>query len=160
MTRSAILAISTGVLLSISNLVFADSDEPPLFVVATGSDTGDCQTAASPCQTLRYALDRVGKNGQIRVGQGSFEVSDVSDVVYMLSGAIDVRGSYIDGKRSTLIGAPSEFAAALESKGFRVVVDSKGINRGINRGISHRATTARVVHTNPGWQSNTQSLAS
>lgn len=115
--------------MSISAIAFADSDEPPLFVMASGSDTSDCKTAASPCQTIRYALDRVGKNGQIRVGQGSFEIGDISDVVYMLSGAIDVRGSYIDGKRSTLIGVPSEFAAALEAKGFRVLVDSKGISQ-------------------------------
>lgn len=107
----------------------ADTEEPPLLVTLSGSDSGNCQDTLSPCRTLAYALRQVGKNGQIRVGHGSFELPDVADVIYLLSGAIDVRGSYAEGSRSTLIGVPSEFAGAVRAKGFRVIADSKGINR-------------------------------
>lgn len=109
--------------------VEADSDDPPLFVAAGGDDRGNCQSEASPCQTLGYALGRVGKNGQIRVGDGSFHLSDVADVIYLLSGAIDVRGSYGNEARSTVIGVPHEFAASLEDKGFRVIADSKSVSQ-------------------------------
>lgn len=121
--------MSMAALLSVSTTLFADTDEPPLFVSESGHDIGSCQTQDQPCQSLGYALSRVGKNGQIRVGNGSFEMTDVSDVVYILSGAIDVQASYGEGQRSTLVGAPSEFAAALEAKGFRVVVDTKGLHQ-------------------------------
>jgi choice-of-anchor B domain-containing protein len=127
MKRPLLLATSIALLLAASAALHADSDEPALLVSASGSDVGNCQT--EPCQSLSYALNQVSKNGQIQVGDGSFEVSNVADVVYMLSGAIDVRGSYAAGTRSTLIGVPSEFAAALEAKGFGVVVDSKGLYR-------------------------------
>ncbi len=112
-----------------SGLAHADSDDPPLFVSSKGLDAGNCQAALSPCRTIKYALGQVGKNGQIRVGEGSFELSEISDVVYMLSGAIDVRGNYAGGTKSTLLGIPHEFAAGLEAKGFRVIVDSKGSNQ-------------------------------
>ncbi len=117
------------VALSIAATTSADGDGPPLFVAAGGSDTGNCQTEAQPCRTLSYALGRVGKNGQIRVGDGSFELTEISDVIYLLSSAIDVRGSYPAGSRSTVIGVPHEFAVALSERGFRVIADSKSVNQ-------------------------------
>ena len=129
MTRFFLPVMAALAVLSFSSTVNADSDEPPLFVVATGSDAGNCQSVTAPCRTIAYALGQVGKNGQIRVGAGSFELSDVADAIYLLSGAIDVRGSYADGSRSTLIGVAPEFAGDLEAKGFHVIVDTKGLNK-------------------------------
>lgn len=128
MTRLFVPVMTALAVLSFGSTAMADSDEPPLFVVEKGSDAGNCQSMAAPCRTIAYALQQVGKNGQIRVGGGSFELSDVADVVYLLSGAIDVRGSYATGSRSTLIGVAPEFAGDLEAKGFRVIVDTKGLN--------------------------------
>jgi choice-of-anchor B domain-containing protein len=109
--------------------VRADGDDPPLFVMTNGDDSGNCQSVTSPCQTLSYALAQVGKNGQIRVGDGSYALTDIADVVYLLSGAIDVRGSYAEGSKSTIVGVPHEFAGALAEKGFRVIADSKSVNQ-------------------------------
>lgn len=129
MRRFLFRAFVTLAAVSFTAAVFADSDEPPLFVAITGHDTGTCQLPASPCRSLEYALQRVGKNGQIRVGAGSYELNDVADFIYLLSGAIDVRGSDVDGARSTLIGVPQEFAAELTAKGFHVITDSKSLHQ-------------------------------
>jgi choice-of-anchor B domain-containing protein len=112
----------------LTNTAIADSDEPTLYVTKIGRDTGNCQSETSPCRTIEYALDRVGKNGRIRVGDGSYALTDVADLVYMMSGAIDVRGSNAPGMRSTLIGVPQEFATELERKGFHVIADSKSLH--------------------------------
>ena len=117
--------------ISFEQQVVADGDELPLFVESGGKDAGSCQSETQPCRTLDYALERVGKNGQIRVGDGSFELSDVADTIYLLSGAIDVRGSYTSGSQSTIVGVPHEFAGALTAKGFRVITDSKGLSQAV-----------------------------
>jgi len=129
MTRLFLPIMTALAVLSFGSAAMADSDEPPLFVAATGTDAGNCQSVTTPCRTIPYALGQVGKNGQIRVGSGSFELSEVADVVYLLSGAIDVRGSYAMGSQSKLIGVAPEFAGDLEAKGFRVIVDTKGLNQ-------------------------------
>ncbi len=129
MTRFFLPVLTGLIVLSFFSNAMADSDEPPLFVTAAGSDTGNCTLASSPCRTIAYALRRVGKNGQIRVGDGAFELSDLADTIYLLSGAIDVRGSYATGSRSTLIGVAPEFAGNLVAKGFRVIVDTKGLQQ-------------------------------
>ncbi len=129
MTRFVLLAAFVLAVYSFHNVTFADSDEPALYVATDGSDQGNCQSATSPCQTIDYALDRVGKNGRIRVGDGTFALTDVADVIYLLSGAIDVRGSYAKGLQSTLVGVPHDFAAQLEAKGFHVIADAKSLNQ-------------------------------
>jgi len=113
----------------LSGAVTADSDDPPLYVSTGGDDNGNCRSEANPCRSLGYALERVGKNGQIRVGDGSFELTEIADVIYLLSGAIDVRGGYGNEARSTIVGVPHEFAAGLSQKGFRVIADSKSVNQ-------------------------------
>ena len=63
------------------------------------------------------------------MGDGSYELNEPADVVYLLSAAIDVRGSFANGSRSTIVGVPHEFAEPLEAKGFRVIADSKGLSQ-------------------------------
>ena len=126
--------------------VFADNDEPTLYVANGGMDAGTCQSQASPCRSIEYALDRVGKNGRILVGDGSYEVSDVADLVYMMSGAIEVRANKAPGTRSTLIGVPQEFATDLTAKGFHVIADSKSLQQSL-------------VATQMSLQSNTAATA-
>ena len=128
MTRLTLLASLAGLVMASSTSLFADDLEPPLFVAAGGADKGNCQSIESPCLSVAYALRNVGKNGQIRFGDGSFEVDNVADVIYMLSGSIDVQGGYPAGAVSTLIGVPPAFASELQEKGFRVITDAKGID--------------------------------
>ena len=103
----------------------ADVDEPPLYVGPAGADTGDCLDAGSPCRTLDFALQRVGKNGRIRVAAGNYTLSNPGDVFYLVSGAIDVRAE----TGATIVGVPHGFAGELGALGFRVIADTKGLNR-------------------------------
>ncbi|MEL7187562.1 MAG: choice-of-anchor B family protein, partial [Pseudomonadota bacterium] len=109
------------------SLAHADSPEPPLLVSEDGTDIGDCQDVASPCQSISYALQRVGKHGRIDVAGGTFALADPADAIYMLSGAIDIRGS--SKERTHLVGVPPQFAAELEKLGFHIIIDSKGLDR-------------------------------
>ena len=65
-----------------------------MFVAVDGIDTGRCHNPAAPCRTLAYALDRVGKGGQVRVAGGQYELTDTVDVFHLVSGVIDVQGGY------------------------------------------------------------------
>ncbi len=136
---------------------FADGDEPPLFVATDGKDAGSCQSPVAPCRTIDYALERVGKNGRIRVAEGSYELATAENVIYMLSGAIDVRGGFrqlgdpyaVADTETTLIGVPVEYADELGRRGFRVIADSKSIT-------PESATEMKaLVETQAGLKSNT-----
>ena len=148
-----VLAIAT---FAFNSPVLADDDQPPLFVTTTGVDAGSCQDPASPCRSIDYALKRVGKNGQIRVAEGSYELAAVEDVVYLLSGAIDVRGGFRKtdsfsvrtGAETTLIGAPFEYADELARRGFRVIADTKGNTREITQKINALVETQASLKTN------------
>ena len=65
MTRIFLPAIAALAVLSFGSVAMADNDDPPLFVVATGSDVGNCQSVTAPCRTIAYALGQVGKTGQM-----------------------------------------------------------------------------------------------
>ena len=123
MFRNGLLTFTGVICLSSSGPLLADTGEPPLLVAPSGVDTGNCQTA--PCESLSYALQRVGKNGQISVSPGNYALDRPEDVVYLLSGAIDVRAE----TGASLVGVPADYAGELQKKGFRVLVDSKGLSR-------------------------------
>lgn len=117
-----------------AGLLHAHSDmDKPLYVAADGEDTGRCLDAARPCATIRYALERVGKGGQIRVAAGRYELSDPADVFHLVSGIVDVRGGFDrqSGFRqpgiadSTLLGVPAAYRSVFASRGFHVVADRK-----------------------------------
>jgi choice-of-anchor B domain-containing protein len=156
MVRSVLRIIFFIGALTSAGASVADDDQPPLLVTPSGVDSGSCQDAASPCRTIDYALMRVGKNGQIRVAEGSYELANVEDVVYMLSGAIDVRGGFREsdklavrtGAQTTLIGAPVEYAEELAKRGFRVIADSKGIDSDLV------SKTRALIETQSSLQSN------
>jgi choice-of-anchor B domain-containing protein len=149
---SAVLMLTLSSLSSV-----ADEPEPPLFVSMSGTDSGNCQNAAAPCRSIDYALQRVGKNGQIRVAEGTYELAAVENIVYLLSGSIDVHGGYREsdqfairsGTRTTLVGAPSEYAAKLADRGFDVIVDSKGLDG------EQRRKIRSLVNDQQSLQSNT-----
>ena len=121
--------------------VFAHGDaDKPLFVAASGSDTGLCLDPAAPCKTIGYALDYVGKGGQIRVAAGTYTLADTEDVFHLVSNSVDVRGGYQTGDNfsrqaignsTTLIGIPHEHGVRMRQRGFNVLADLKGIEQQI-----------------------------
>jgi choice-of-anchor B domain-containing protein len=118
-----LLAVAGALLLGFAAV--ADTLDPPLYVAPTGTDAGDCLDASKPCRSIDFALRRVGKNGQIRVAAGSYALASPENVFYLVSNAIDVRADV----GATLVGVPQEFAGELGARGFRVIADSKGLNR-------------------------------
>lgn len=150
MTRIAVSLMLTLVVLASGETVRADDREPPLYVAADGIDSGNCRDADAPCQSIPYALQRVGKHGQIRVGDGSYALTRAADILYLLSGAIEVRGSDLAGSRSTLTGVPPEFAGELQAKGFHVITDSKGLHQAAVRTQASRMTNSPATTCNGG----------
>jgi choice-of-anchor B domain-containing protein len=102
-----------------------DTLDPPLFVAPDGTDAGNCLGAATPCRSIDFALQRVGKNGQIRVAAGRYTLSSPENVFYLVSNAIDVQAA----EGATLVGVPQAFAGELTDRGFRVIADTKGLDR-------------------------------
>lgn len=112
-------------------------DEPPLFVAADGTDAGLCTDPATPCRSIEYALEKVGKGGQIRVAAGQYLVNDSEVLFHLVNGSVDIVGGYdrASGFRvpsqnpTVLTGVPLEFAEPLVERGFAVIADSKGAGR-------------------------------
>jgi choice-of-anchor B domain-containing protein len=122
MNRVLLAAAATLVLGSAS---IADTLDPPLYVAPSGTDAGNCLDESAPCRSIGFALQRVGKNGQVRVAAGTYALTSPEDVFYLVSNAIDVRAD----EGATLVGVAPEFAGDLAARGFRVIADSKGLNR-------------------------------
>jgi len=114
----------------------ADTLDPPLYVAPGGAESGTCMEETEPC-TIDYALQRIGKNGQLRIAPGNYSLAKPEDIFYLVSNAIDVRAD----NGATLVGAPHEFAADLGDRGFRVISDTKGLD-----------THARLVQTRQSLQ--------
>ena len=123
-SRSKYLLPSVALLLA-GPTSLADTEEPPLYVAPAGHDTGSCLEANAPCRSLDYALQRVGKNGRIRVAAGDYTLRTPANVFYLLSDAIDIDAE----PGATLVGVLPDFANDLGARGFRVIADSKGLDR-------------------------------
>ena len=121
-----------------SSLLAAHADhDKARFVSASGVDSGKCDDAAQPCQTVNYAGLQSNKGDTIRMAAGNYNVEDVDTLFYLLSDLVPVKGLYseasafakIDANNITrLTGVPLEFADKLASKGFTVIVDTKGLD--------------------------------
>ena len=132
---ACVFSILSAILVASSAVAHSDL-EKPMFVAQDGVDAGRCHDPTSPCRTISYALDNVGKGGQIRVADGRYAVTDVVDVFHLISGVVDIRGGYVNdgrfeepsGSATTLTGVPFEYREQLRERGFHVVADRKGIN--------------------------------
>ncbi len=122
-----------GTLLAAGTVFGHSGDGEPLFVAADGEDRGGCIDQASPCQSIGYALSRVGKGGEIRVAAGRYEVSGVEDVFHLVSGVVAVSGGYDRSFErqstmpTTLVGIPAEYRSLLGSRGFQILADRKSL---------------------------------
>ena len=127
MSRFLPVAAAAIAVLTFSPALFADTDEPALHVSMQGIDAGNCLDATSPCQTIDYALRRVGKNGRILIEAGDYALETPENIFYLVSAAIDVEAEL----GTTLVGVPQEFANDLSTKGIRVIADSKSLGRDV-----------------------------
>ena len=130
-----------------------------LYVAPDGVDAGLCQDSSAPCQTLGYALAKLGKGGQIRVASGRYQIADTDELFHLINGSIDISGGYDAGldfraaaAPTTLTGVPVQYAEAMLSRGFQVVADNKAADREAFRVMkdqlsSHRALEASMPAT-------------
>ena len=146
MSRPILIALAVVALLVSGTASYADTDEPPLHVSSTGLDRGSCLDAASPCRSIDYALQRVGKNGRIQIAAGNYTLQSPENVFYLVSGAIDVQAE----SGTTLIGVPHAFAGELATQGIRVIADTKSLGRGVSEAL---------VGTRDSLKSNTPATA-
>ena len=146
MSRSTLAALAVTAILTFSPVLYADTDGPPLHVAASGVDQGNCIDAASPCRSIDYALQRVGKNGRIRIATGDYTLATPENIFYLVSGAIDVQAE----SGTTLVGVPHEFANDLGKKGIRVIADTKSLDRD---------TATNLVNTRDNLKSNSAATA-
>jgi len=132
------LGLMLSLLLSAGALAHGDK-QLPLFVAPGGADSGRCDNAAAPCGSIGYALKWVGKGGQIRVAQGTYEVTNAEDLFQVLAGDINIQGGFraVDAYSqpgaiaSTLVGVPPLYADELSQRGFHVLADRKGLDRDV-----------------------------
>ncbi|HET6630437.1 MAG TPA: choice-of-anchor B family protein [Woeseiaceae bacterium] len=135
-THSRSLSLALAVLaFAFSEAAGAHSVHRPLFVAETGADQGDCRDASAPCRTLAYALSMAGKGAEIRVAAGAYAVESPEVLFHLVSNSVQVVGGYArrdDFERAghgttTLTGVPHEYRTLLESRGFNVIADTKGM---------------------------------
>ncbi|MGI9271937.1 MAG: choice-of-anchor B family protein [Woeseiaceae bacterium] len=135
-------------------------DEAPAFVAGDGVDAGLCQDAAAPCRTISYALGNLGKGGEIRVAEGHYAIADREELFHLLNGSIEINGGFetddalrgVSDNPTVISGVPVEFAAALTERGFKVIADSKAVDRELSRSLrqslsQHQALQASMPAT-------------
>lgn len=133
---ASVLLLFCGVIAMPPAAAHSDPDIT-LYVASGGKDHGSCNDPARPCRSISYALRYVGKGGQIRVAEGSYEIEDPEDIFYVVSGDVDVVGGYRQGDdfrgrsatTSVLTGVPLQYRDALNARGFHVITDRKGIEK-------------------------------
>jgi choice-of-anchor B domain-containing protein len=120
-------------LLLASSWCAAHEDEHVRYLSPGGVDTGGCQTPATACRSVGYTAGQAGKGGEVKVAAGQYTLAGREDLFYVWSETAELSGGYSadfharepDQHPSVLIGVPPERRAALEARGFQVVVDSK-----------------------------------
>lgn len=141
MHKQLILIFIFSLLASTTTILVADGETHAThFVDINGIDNSDCLDVSSPCQSIKYAIDKASKASHVHIATGTYEVK-AEDVVHFLGDKVPLMGGYTrkDGylHRSdidnpvTLVGIPIEFREQLAAKGFKVIADSKtlGSNR-------------------------------
>lgn len=107
------------------------------YVAVDGVDEGRCDQLSAPCRTIAYAAIQAGKGDKILLSDGRYDITDVDSIFYLASSAVPVTGGYQKGSykptaqpgNTILVGVPPEFSGGLAEKGFRVITDTKGLNR-------------------------------
>ncbi|MBT8099806.1 MAG: choice-of-anchor B family protein, partial [Gammaproteobacteria bacterium] len=142
------------------NVLAHQDSQSAVYVAPGGVDSGRCDDAAVPCNSIAYALRWVSKGGQIRLAEGAYRITRAEDIFHLVSAAVDVHGGFRrdDGFQtradtpSTLIGVPQEYRDFLATRGFHVISDRKGIDQDVAVGVQklmvlHQSQKAGLAST-------------
>jgi len=103
---AAVTAVAGG------TAVLASAGGSTLYVAQGGSDSSDCQTQASPCATIAYAVSQASDGDTVDVGPGTFPESGGVSVPFDLT----IAGSD-QAPGTTVAGTPSVGATVTVSAG-------------------------------------------
>jgi choice-of-anchor B domain-containing protein len=132
----------------------AADDGKPRYVAGNGRNQGDCQNRFRPCRDLSYAIARAGKGDSIQVAQGTYSITESSQLLDLLSvtGRVNAGFSQYSGYSernatpdTVLVGVPPEFRERFEAAGFTVIVDAKGLDVSREQVQSMRKLTVQMA---------------
>ncbi len=120
-------------LLLASSWCAAHEEEHVRYLSPSGTDAGGCQTPSTACRSVGYTAGQAGKGGEVKVSAGQYTLAGREDLFYVWSETAELSGGYSADFHAhepaeyptLLIGVPPERRAALEARGFQVLVDSK-----------------------------------
>ena len=157
--RIALLFASMLYLFNMNQVLAHAEHDRARFVSASGKDQGDCKNRFRPCASIGYAAAQANKGDPVLVAQGTYTLNDLQDVFYLISDLVPVFGGYqqVDNYQiqnpsqftTTLVGVPAEYAASLYAKGFKVIVDSKGISAQLQQQVkvAHASRSKQDANT-------------
>lgn len=131
-----IALLATAPLAFIAEPVFAHSGAHPIrYVAEDGVDQGNCSQVKNPCASISYAVNQSSKGDKIYVASGQYFAQEM-DIFYLLNDMVAVKGGFSqkndyhqqnpEKNITTIVGLPAEYREQLQSKGFRLLQDSKG----------------------------------
>ncbi|WP_324753653.1 choice-of-anchor B family protein [Roseovarius sp. Pro17] len=156
------LAIATAaVVLPLGYTAAHEGKTPIHYVSANGADSGACDTTATACATIDYALTKAEKGDEVRVSSGVYDVAmpDPAEVVRLLSPVVPVYGGFgpdfaeqdIAGNPTILRGPDMGSALDLENRGLLLAQADQGsaatgdsgnlLSRGVTRYVAPDGVT-------------------
>lgn len=109
---------------------------PVRYVAANGTDQGDCSKPSAPCASIAYAVNQSSKGDKIYVASGTYHAGEM-DIFYLLNDMVAVKGGFSTKDQfakqnpekhlTTITGIPAEYREKLDSKGFHLLQDAKGL---------------------------------
>ncbi len=111
------------------------------YVAPSGTDAGNCSSAALPCRTIQYAVNQSASNDSILVAQGTYTYSVGSDPCsFLLTRAVIC---FVD-KNLTILGGYSTTNWSMADPSVNLtVIDGQNTYRGVAV-IGYNTTTAHM----------------
>jgi predicted outer membrane repeat protein len=106
LTTGLALLFLAALLCGLRGVTPARADPGTLYVDgATGSDTGDCQDSAAPCQSIGYALSQAGDTDTILITAGTYnENQEVSGKDLTIRGGYTISDTkWVEGTGETVV---------------------------------------------------------
>lgn len=139
MNKSFSLSILTLLATIISVNVNAHTDhDRARFIAQNGIDNGSCQNRFRPCASISYAAAQANKGDTLLLAQGTYHITDITDVFYLVSDIVPALGGFqpLDNYQvqnptqfpTTLVGIPEKYADKLYQRGFNIIRDTKSLS--------------------------------
>lgn len=129
-TRSPVRLLALGLVLALSLAVQSVAAQTTRFVAPTGADAGNCSDAASPCQTVGYAISESENGDVLELAAGEYTES-----LEIIGLELTIRGAG-DGAGGTILQAHPEDPESASDRvmfirnGAEVTIESVWVRHG------------------------------